>query len=555
MKIKSLLVGMLACTALVGCSNEDEVLNGAEAAKGEKGYIAVNFAMPGGVQSRATTDGNNNKFESGTREEVAVKDAVFLFLDGDFKGCAKPYYIANFSEGWADAAGTGVDKENKVVVVEGAKGEVPSYIVAILNPTDYSEVNYNATTTLADLKNRFATYRTAENFVMSNAVYQAGNNKEMVATPVELENIAFSEDGLKAENYKPVTIQVERVVAKVAVTGLDAAIIDLNENGLKETIDDAEDMKLKFVLTGWEVLQANESRLIKNIDATDWTITSWNDVALKRSYWANDYQNDLDHRTSYKVEEMRKATHKYVEETVNQTPLAANVINDANPYLLVAGKFVDAKNNPVNLVEWRGQKYTAEGYLNFIAGYAELSQYYTAQEVVKDGKTVTEYTSFSANLLELVDADAEKATDWRAIAQLKDANTTFYTVTFKADGETVEEGKVVENGSEIVAKIIAEFGYVQYWNGGNTYYFVPIKHQTATTATEDLPATNYYGVVRNHYYKVNISQIIGYGTPVSDPAQYIDSPEVPEDKESWMAATIEILDWKVVENNGVVLGQ
>ena len=61
MKIKSLLVGMLACTALVGCSNEDEVLNGAEAAKGEKGYIAVNFAMPGGVQSRATTaNGNNN---------------------------------------------------------------------------------------------------------------------------------------------------------------------------------------------------------------------------------------------------------------------------------------------------------------------------------------------------------------------------------------------------------------------------------------------------------------------------------------------------------------
>ena len=54
---------------------------------------------------------------------------------------------------------------------------------------------------------------------------------------------------------------------------------------------------------------------------------------------------------------------------------------------------------------------------------------------------------------------------------------------------------------------------------------------------------------------MNISQIIGYGTPVSEPTQYIDSPEVPEDEESWMAATIEILDWKVVENNDVVLGQ
>lgn len=557
MKIKSLLVGMLACTALVGCSNEDEVLNGAEAAKGEKGYIAVNFAMPGGVQSRATTaDGNNNKFESGSDVEVAVKDAVFLFLDGSFKGCAKPYYIKNFSEGWADAAGTGVDKENKVVVVEGAKGEVPSYIVAILNPTDYSEEKYNATTTLADLKDRVATYRTAENFVMSNAVYQASNNKEMVATPISLDNIAFSEEGLKADDYQPVTIQVERVVAKVAVTGLDAAIEDLNENGLKETIDDAEDMKLKFVLTGWEVLQANESRLIKNIDASDWDeifeTLHWNDVALKRSYWANDYQNTLAHRTSYDVTKMSNDTPKYVEETVNQTPLAASDINDANPYLLVAGKFVDAKNQPVNLVEWRGQKYTAEGYLNFIAGYAELSQYYTAKVIEKDGEKVTEYTSFSAELLTLAD---DQTTDWKAQAVLKDPNTKFYTVTFKADGKTIEEGEEVVGGSAIVAGIIADFGYVQYWNGGNTYYFVPIKHQTATAATETDEATNFYGVVRNHYYKVNISKIIGYGTAVSKPEQLIDSPEVPEDEESWMAATIEILDWKVVENNDVVLGQ
>lgn len=551
MKIKSLLVGMLACTALVGCSNEDEVLNGAEAAKGEKGYIAVNFAMPGGVQSRATTaNGNGNGFESGTSDEVAVKDAVFLFLDGNFKGCAKPYYIEDFSEGWKDADGTGVDKENKVLVVDGAKGEVPSYIVAILNPTDYNETNYNANTTLAELKNRIGDYSgngvDDTKFVMSNAAYHATNNKEMIATPVTIENIASSKEGLNA--VQPVTIQVERAVAKVAVTGLADAIEDLNENGLKETIDDAEDMKLKFVLTGWEVLQANESRLIKNIDASNWTITSWNDVALKRSYWANDYQNTLANRTSYDVTAMSKTTHKYVEETVNQTPLAASVINDANPYLLVAGKFVDANDKPVNLVEWRGQKYTAEGYLEFIAGYAELSQYYTA----KTENGITTYTSFSKDLLTLVD---DETTDWKAEAQLKDANTEFYTVTFKADGKTVEEGTKVANGSAIVAEIIAKFGYVQYWNGGNTYYFVPIKHQTATAATEDLPATNYYGVVRNHYYKVNISQIIGYGTPVSNPAQYIDSPEVPEDKESWMEAAIEILDWKVVENNGVVLGQ
>lgn len=540
MKIKSLLVGMLACTALVGCSNEEEVLNGAQAvAKGEKGYLPVNIRMPQTARSRA------NVFEAGAGDEVKVNDAVFLFLDGNYKGCAEPYYVSDFSAGWEQASGEGQDLEKTVLTIEGAKeGEVPAYVVAILNPTDYSAANYSATTSLADLKARFANHSGNgvgdTKFVMSNAAYHASNNKEMIATPILLENIAKSQEDLA--NVEPVTIQVERVVGKVEVTNLSNAIELLNATELTETIDDQEDMKLKFVLTGWEVLQNKQSSLIKNVDATNWTITDWNDVTLKRSYWANDYT--AEDRTSYDVTAMRNTEYKYVEETVNQTPLAASDINNANPYLLVAGKFVDAETEEaVNLVEWRGNKYTAGGYLNFMAGSADLSQYYTATTV--DG--VTTYTSFTADLLELVDADAAGATDWRAIAQLKDANTEFYTVTYNADGVTVKEGTKVE--TSVVEEVIAKFGAVQYWNGGNTYYFVPIKHQTADETT------NYYGVVRNHWYKVNISKIVGYGTPVSNPEQLIDEPEVPVDEDTWMQADIVILDWKVVNNNDVVLGQ
>ena len=39
MKIKSLLIGMLASTAFVACTNEDDVVNNEQAvAKGEKQY-------------------------------------------------------------------------------------------------------------------------------------------------------------------------------------------------------------------------------------------------------------------------------------------------------------------------------------------------------------------------------------------------------------------------------------------------------------------------------------------------------------------------------------
>ena len=241
---------------------------------------------------------------------------------------------------------------------------------------------------------------------------------------------------------------------------------------------------------------------------------------------------------------------KYVEETVNQTahaPLFLAEGNDAKtPYLLVSGKFVNAANNAdVNLVEWNGQKYTEEGYLNLVAGMANVSQYYTyVGKVTVDGQEVDKYESFSADLLKMED-NADN--DWGANAVLKNETTQFYTVTFKADGKTVENATPV--GVQNVKTAIAAFGEVKYWNGGNTYYFVPIRHQELTAKTETTPAVNYYGVVRNHVYKMNISKINGYGTPVANPNQYIDKPENPDEGDTYMEAEVVILDWKVVNND------
>ena len=538
MKIKSLLIGMLASTAFVACTNDVETVENGAVAKGEKGYVSVNIVTPGSVGSRATGD-----FVEGTPQESAVRDAIFLFLDGNYKGCANPYYVSR-DLGW-DTEGVRDDQTKKatVLVVDGVKDEVPAYIVAILNPINKNA--YSSKTSLKDLKAEYANYSSAKNggyLVMSNAVYSAENGKEVVATPITLDNIAESQDALA--DVDPVTIQVERTVGKVAVAKLNDAIAELNANGLKETIDDKEDMKLKFVLTGWEVLQNNATNLIKNIDASNWTIKNWNALNLQRSYWAND--NTSKGRTEYLAESLtgKDAEFKYVEETVNQTATEQSALNSVSPYLLVSGKFVNQNDQPVDLVEWRGQKYTKKGYLNLIAGMSEISQYYTAKEVTEDGVTKTKYTSFTADLLKLQD---NTENDWGSTAVLKDETTQFYTVTFEADGKTVKEGKPA-NIADVKAAI-AEFGEVKYWDGGNTYYFVPIKHQSATAATTEEAATNFYGVVRNHVYQMNITKINGYGTPVSDPNQAIDEPENPEEGNTYMQAEVVILDWRVVENN------
>ena len=347
MKIKNLFVAMLAGAAMVSCSNEEfesGVNNGAIQA-GDQAFVAVNIFAPGVTRA----------FDPGTEAESDVRDAIFLFLDGNYKGCAEPCYVTSDKLSWStDGVADHQTKKGTTLVINGIEDEVPAYIVAILNPINKNA--YNAKTSLKQLKAEYANYASAENggyFVMSNAVYAADNKEEVVATPIALENIAHTKQELESTNYKPVSIQVERTVGKVTVNNLDAAIADLNANGLKETIDDSESMKLKFVLTGWEVLQNKATNLIKDIDASEWTIKNlttwnWNDLSRERSYWAND--NKSKGRHAYNVEKMSipECGYKYVEETVNQNATVATDLNIESPYLLVSGKFVNENNQPVD---------------------------------------------------------------------------------------------------------------------------------------------------------------------------------------------------------------
>ena len=79
------------------------------------------------------------------------------------------------------------------------------------------------------------------------------------------------------------------------------------------------------------------------------------------------------------------------------------------------------------------------------------------------------------------------------------------------------------------------------WKSGMTYYYYEIIHNgTGSNATK--------GVVRNHIYKTTVAKIAGLGTPVYDPDQVI-YPEKPDENDHYIAAEIDILSWRIVENN------
>ena len=71
-------------------------------------------------------------------------------------------------------------------------------------------------------------------------------------------------------------------------------------------------------------------------------------------------------------------------------------------------------------------------------------------------------------------------------------------------------------------------------------FIIKEANQTNETATK--------GIVRNHIYKTTVTKIAGLGTPVYDPDQVI-YPEKPEDNDHYIAAEIDILSWRIVENN------
>jgi hypothetical protein len=62
------------------------------------------------------------------------------------------------------------------------------------------------------------------------------------------------------------------------------------------------------------------------------------------------------------------------------------------------------------------------------------------------------------------------------------------------------------------------------------------------------PATPNYGMVRNHWYKINVSAINHVGDAVFD--ETVDIPGIPEkNQEYYLSAKIHVLSWHVVKQD------
>ncbi len=455
------------------------------------------------------------------------------------------------------------DIESKLtatIVINTAKGDkVPNMVAAVINPAGLPDESLP----LTELKKKVADYASAAytgegTFVMFNSIYAGGdgngNGAVVINQSGDKKNLWTTAKDAKEH---PVTIYVERSVAKVRVTlGNEVAAAGTSMLALKDKEGNdlkvgAEQVYLK--LEGWGLTaDTSEGRLVKKINP-GWAGTWWN--STHRSFWAINSMTATNRYHDYKNSIGSAIGTITVGEggSTTTTPGAALYTNEnavANDYdpvttgqapnhtkVILKGKLCDHEGKPFTIVRHLGTHFADDYSETEADNLKELKKsilnqlsakgynYYTPDVA---GRKQLDVGDLKITIATKIESEDSKNNCY-VYAQLttEAEGKTWYT---SLDGTTTADKDVI-NGN-LKNKDIVDWALV--WNGGMTYYYYEIKH-----------LGDQIGVVRNHVYDTTVTKIAGLGTPVYDPTQII-YPEKPDPNDHFIAAQIMILSWRIV---------
>ena len=523
-------LGLAAC-AEKGLDNNGPANNG----ELEQSYVAITLAADDmNTKAGTNADGSAGVYADGSYAERQVESAhVFFFYDNGnaFPVTANGENYVSVHEGFNELTPDNVnvsDIQNAVLVIQNRKGEHPTKMIAVLNwvpSTNYSISELQ--TTLSDLGNETA------GFIMSNAVY-AQNGVEMSASIITPENIAETAQLAKTH---PVKIYVERLAAKVTFDASNNGMFPVGYLNNDEKPENAVSAKI----TGWELYKDySQSTYVKDINPS-WTDLgfNWNDPDWNRSYWTLSDVAEKDGAfasTNFRWkstdgEDLGLKDYFYCGENANRTEADRTKV-------IIKAQLLDADGDAIELARWHSTDYVGDVALK--TAVANTLKYSIYSGVTNGG--TTEYTSLLPGDLTIVEANPSVVADIKAFEvyfQLSLAGTDKTWYEYK-DGQYTEA-----TDDEINARLALVQPALKYENG-QTYYYTDIKHLGAEGTKGE------YGVVRNHVYQFNIADINGYGTPVFNPETDFVTPERPKDVETFVAAEINILTWRVVEQNNTL---
>ncbi len=497
----------------------------------------------------------------------------FYFFNGD----GSPYLIKNpgitgidggGEKNWLEASpaddtptsGTPSQMEKitqTVLVINGIQSAAPAAIVAIVNPetVDAATLKNGETMRLSELRysavGRNFYKKDADNgkvsdFVMSNSVYV--NAGEDVCASLVAGHVTTSAETAKTE---PVDLYVERVVAKVTADVDETAFEhgngtnwEADKYGTKTAVGKSGDYDVYAVIEGWGLANENgKAEVEKQVDKT-WTngtlgFTPWTTADYHRCFWETSVAFDAGAGGNQPVNptfNQLNANMQDVLYTLPNTPESKDKIanlkdNDLTKFAVAATlRYKDAAGNWHNAEICRYNGVSILGIDNLKRQVAlTFSQYYTSTDA-------TNYTQLSASDIDFKDPDGTMQQYRVTPTLVNDPAKKYYTKTTTGTTPTFRE----VNKADVLAAIEADKAEIR--RDGRAYYYVPIKHIGGPGELAE------YGIVRNHFYKITLSGIKGFGTPVYDPDKVVD-PIVPTYENTYLAARVQVLQWRVVNQN------
>ena len=557
----------LACAALMmsACSSDD-ANNGGSTGVNDPRYLSVNIVNVGATPSRASED-----YVNGTDDENKISKVRYYFFNGD----GTPYLIKAPGADGVTGSGTvnwleatpGYDDTtsdtpshvekitNTVLVINGVQSAAPSAIVAVINPetVDPAVLENNGSMRLSQLRENAVGstfYKTdagkVSDFVMSNSVFvNAGSD---VCASLVAGHVATSADKAK---LNPVDLYVERVVAKVTAdvdpnafeTG-NGTNWDASQYGTKTAVGKIGAYDVYAVIDGWGLADEDGKANVEKSVNTAWTdailgISPWTTYDYRRSFWETsvEFNAGTNQPVNHKFNDFN-ANMKDTLYTLPNTPDAkiTNVYDNNVTKFLVAAtlKYKDEHDNwhLAEICRYNGVMILG---VDNLKTQVELtfSKYYTST----DGSNYTQLTKDDITFAE----PTTSMKNYQVTPTLVDdpaGTKTYYTKSSTGTYTLVSKDVVNAAIGADKAEIRTE---------GKAYYYVPVRHLgTEGTLGE-------YGVVRNHFYKITLNGIKGFGTPVYNPDKVID-PTVPSYDNTFLAARVQVLQWRVVNQN-VSLGK
>lgn len=571
----------LAAFMFSACSSEDTE-NGGGNNNVDVSYLSVNIQNVGEVMSRAEYDDEKGgTYEDGTEAESKISDVRFYFFNAD----GSPYILKKNTstekdKNWMTPLKpitpdgkdhtTSVEQITKeVLVIQNDERTAPHSVVAVINSgTTLGEGALSLTDLRKVQGNQFyttttSTTSTTKDFVMANSIYINKDGKEEYAVPVTGHVSTTEEEARK----KPIDIYVERVAAKVNTTcdtdkGWKIGT-DTWNNG-KWTYQLADKLFSKYpvfvVVDGWSVADANGRATLEKaalVDGTTpkWTkdvlgIDPWNTGDYHRCFWETSVPFEGDNKVLNKsFKNISSSIAEGVVYTLPNTPTKTADFENEKKMENSLTKVIVAAHlyykddagvaHKAEICKYKGIQYLSkEDVLTVVANENKDNYFKKTTTTNSEGHKVDVYTSISKDDLTFATSAPEgseaKLKDYEVIPQIKSDAVIFNTAHVQLTKDDIAEAN---------KKLAKEINKAQVRFEGCVYYYTPIRHLAANVT--DL---GYFGVVRNHSYKINLQAVSGFGTPVYDPTKVID-PTLPEEENIWLAARINVLSWRVVKSD------